>query len=133
MLLNQWCHLAGSIAAKTTLLSIFILISLLDGNSELTMIIGYLRCSVTEGHPCWPFLHQLCWLLVFRLWLNEGFASYMEYIGMSHVETDTAILDRFVLQSVHPTFKQGNCEPLILYSTNQILAFYPEVSCRLIC
>jgi len=42
-----------------------------------------------------------------RLWLNEGFASYMEYIGTNHVEPDTGILDRFVLESMHPTFKQG--------------------------
>ena len=29
------------------------------------------------------------------LWLNEGFASYVEYIGAAHVEPDTGILDRW--------------------------------------
>jgi len=36
------------------------------------------------------------------LWLNEGFASYTEYIGTNHVSPETAILDRFVLESLQP-------------------------------
>jgi len=36
------------------------------------------------------------------LWLNEGFASYTEYIGTNHVSPETGILDRFVLESVQP-------------------------------
>jgi len=36
------------------------------------------------------------------LWLNEGFASYTEYIGTNVVSPETAILDRFVLESVQP-------------------------------
>jgi aminopeptidase N len=28
------------------------------------------------------------------LWLNEGFASYTEYIGTDHVDPDSAILGR---------------------------------------
>jgi|FrelakmetLWP11LW_1041352.scaffolds.fasta_scaffold164738_1 hypothetical protein len=43
----------------------------------------------------------------FSLWLNEGFASYMEYLGASHVEPDTGLQDRFALESMHNTFKQG--------------------------
>ena len=41
------------------------------------------------------------------LWLNEGFASYMEYLGASHVEPDTGLQDRFPLESMHGTFEQG--------------------------
>ena len=44
---------------------------------------------------------------IFRLWLNEGFASYMEYLGASHVEPNTGLQDRFALESMHNTFKQG--------------------------
>jgi len=36
------------------------------------------------------------------LWLNEGFASYTEYIGTNHVEPETYILERFILNSVQP-------------------------------
>jgi len=36
------------------------------------------------------------------LWLNEGFASYTEYIGTNHVSPETFILDRFVLESLQP-------------------------------
>ena len=31
------------------------------------------------------------------LWLNEGFASYTEYIGTNFVSPETFILDRFIL------------------------------------
>ena len=34
------------------------------------------------------------------LWLNEGFASYTEYIGAFYVSPETEILDRFVLDTV---------------------------------
>ena len=34
------------------------------------------------------------------LWLNEGFASYTEFIGTDHVSPETEILDRFVLDNV---------------------------------
>ena len=41
----------------------------------------------------------------FSLWLNEGFASYMEYGCTSHIEPDTGILDRFVLDSLQYTME----------------------------
>ena len=34
--------------------------------------------------------------------LITRFASYTEYIGTNHVSPETAILDRFVLESVQP-------------------------------
>ena len=34
------------------------------------------------------------------LWLNEGFASYTEYIGANYVYPESEILDRFVLDTV---------------------------------
>jgi len=36
------------------------------------------------------------------LWLNEGFASYMEDIGTYHVQPELNIVDRFVIHSVQP-------------------------------
>lgn len=38
------------------------------------------------------------------LWLNEGFASYVENIGTDHVEPETSILDRFCLETMYNTF-----------------------------
>lgn len=39
------------------------------------------------------------------LWLNEGFASYVEYIGVDHVEPKWRMLDQFVTEEVHDVFK----------------------------
>jgi len=39
------------------------------------------------------------------LWLNEGFASYVEYIGVDHVEPKWRMLDQFVVEEIHDVFK----------------------------
>lgn len=39
------------------------------------------------------------------LWLNEGFASYVEYIGVDHVEPKWRMLDQFVVEEVQNVFK----------------------------
>lgn len=39
------------------------------------------------------------------LWLNEGFASYVEYIGVDHVEPTWRMLDQFVVEEVQNVFK----------------------------
>ena len=36
--------------------------------------------------------------VTYSLWLNEGFASYMESDCLSHVEPNTGVLDRFVIE-----------------------------------
>ncbi|XP_034944912.1 aminopeptidase Ey isoform X2 [Chelonus insularis] len=38
------------------------------------------------------------------LWLNEGFASYVEYIGVDSVEPDWKILEQFVIQELQNVF-----------------------------
>ena len=38
------------------------------------------------------------------LWLNEGFASYIETIGAAHVEPSASILERFCLDNTYDTF-----------------------------
>ena len=37
---------------------------------------------------------------MFSLWLNEGFASYMEYDCLSHIDPETGVLDRFVIEAL---------------------------------
>jgi len=44
------------------------------------------------------------------LWLNEGFASYTEYIGTDFVSPDTAILDRFILEALQPALGYDSLE-----------------------
>jgi len=44
------------------------------------------------------------------LWLNEGFASYTEYIGTNFVSPETFILDRFILNSLQPALGYDSLE-----------------------
>eukprot|EP00092_Neocalanus_flemingeri_P026889 GFUD01029145.1.p1 GENE.GFUD01029145.1~~GFUD01029145.1.p1 ORF type:complete len:1053 (+),score=224.11 GFUD01029145.1:199-3357(+) len=44
------------------------------------------------------------------LWLNEGFASYTEYIGTNFVSPQTFILDRFILESLQPALGYDSLE-----------------------
>ena len=36
------------------------------------------------------------------LWLNEGFASYLEYLGVDHIEPSWKMMDQFILDKTHP-------------------------------
>lgn len=38
------------------------------------------------------------------LWLNEGFASYVEYIGMNSVEPEWKVLEQFVIHELQNVF-----------------------------
>merc|ERR550534_2568521 len=39
----------------------------------------------------------------YDLWLNEGFANFVEYIGIEKVEPEMDIMDQFVTADLHPT------------------------------
>ncbi|PSN33537.1 hypothetical protein C0J52_22449 [Blattella germanica] len=36
------------------------------------------------------------------LWLNEGFASYLEYLGVDHIMPSWKMMDQFILEKTHP-------------------------------
>ncbi|XP_069679088.1 endoplasmic reticulum aminopeptidase 1-like isoform X3 [Periplaneta americana] len=36
------------------------------------------------------------------LWLNEGFASYLEYLGVDHIMPSWKMMDQFILDKTHP-------------------------------
>ena len=38
------------------------------------------------------------------MWLNEGFASYVEYLGADHVAPSSGIMDRFPIREIQSTF-----------------------------
>jgi aminopeptidase N len=39
------------------------------------------------------------------LWLNEGFASYVEYLGIEAVQPELKLLEQFVLSEVQSVFQ----------------------------
>lgn len=39
------------------------------------------------------------------LWLNEGFASFMEYVGAAHAEPDWQMMEQFIVIDLHKVFK----------------------------
>ena len=39
------------------------------------------------------------------LWLNEGFASYVETIGAAQVEPDASIMERFCIDNTYDTME----------------------------
>lgn len=42
------------------------------------------------------------------LWLNEGFASWMEYLGVDHIEPDWHMMDQFFLEMVAPALEMDS-------------------------
>lgn len=38
------------------------------------------------------------------LWLNEGFASYMEYVGANMIDPTWKVMDQFLCNEVQPVF-----------------------------
>lgn len=36
------------------------------------------------------------------LWLNEGFASFAEYVGVNHIRPDWKMMEQFVLEKTQP-------------------------------
>ena len=44
------------------------------------------------------------------LWLNEGFASYVEYLGVDAVQPQLKLLEQFVVQSLQDVFRIDGLE-----------------------
>jgi hypothetical protein len=61
------------------------------------------------GCGIWTFFHKIMSSVsIFSLWLNEGFARYMEGIGAQHVQiNDTGLLDRVVTEVTMTVMDKG--------------------------
>ena len=44
------------------------------------------------------------------MWLNEGFASYVEYLGAEHVAPTSGIMDRFSVREIQTTFEYDSLQ-----------------------
>lgn len=42
------------------------------------------------------------------LWLNEGFASYVEYLGIEAVQPELKLLEQFVTSEIQSVFQVNN-------------------------
>ncbi|GLH11001.1 Aminopeptidase N, partial [Gryllus bimaculatus] len=67
------------------------------------------------------------------LWLNEGFATYVSYIGVNHVEPTWHMLDKIVTEQMHPVLETdalNSSHPVSVEVQNpsQISEAFDEVS-----
>ncbi|XP_037807865.1 glutamyl aminopeptidase-like isoform X1 [Lucilia sericata] len=67
------------------------------------------------------------------LWLNEGFASYIEYKGVNHVHPDWQMLDQFLIADLHGVMKLDATlasHPIVqtVESPNQITELFDSIT-----
>ena len=67
------------------------------------------------------------------LWLNEGFASYMEYKGVANYHPDWEMEAQFLSLDLHPVMDldaQLNSHPIVqeVNDTNQITELFDKIS-----
>ncbi|XP_065354225.1 glutamyl aminopeptidase-like isoform X3 [Calliphora vicina] len=67
------------------------------------------------------------------LWLNEGFASYIEYKGVNHVHPDWQMLDQFLISDLHGVMKLDATlasHPIVqtVESPNQITELFDSIT-----
>ena len=69
------------------------------------------------------------------LWLNEGFASFLEIKGQNHVNNLWNVFDLFSISHIHPALladSQQSTHPLVntVLTPNQITAMFDTISYR---
>lgn len=52
-----------------------------------------------------------------HLWLSEGFASFVEYVGVDHIRPDWRMMEQFVLEKTQPALNLdalGSSHPIFV-------------------
>lgn len=74
------------------------------------------------------------------LWLNEGFASYLEYLGVDHIMPSWKMMDQFILDKTHPALNLDALasshpisvavhDPVEIESIFDIISYNKVISC----
>lgn len=85
-----------------------------DHTSDLLKSIAVLLNTHELGHQWFGNLVTTAWWT--HLWLNEGFAEYVQYVAHEFIAPEMTPWDLFVLQEMHPTFKKDalvNTRPIL--------------------
>jgi len=79
-----------------------------------------------------------CSLAIIDLWLNEGFASFIEYVGVDHIRPEWKMMEQFVIEKTQPALALdalGSSHPISVevQDPREIEAIFDTISYNKVC